>query len=148
MHHIEGFIGKLDHLQKICKDHDSLEVVPCPRDHKFGFIPVTDELYDLVRDMHISECPTCGHELNPMESFGEKFQPIALIETDYFGGGGEQSAILWKDNKRKRFKKRIENNIDKALKELGVVAEGNMDEFDTLGLSQHRTNESWLGRDN
>jgi hypothetical protein len=73
-----------------------------------------------------------------------KSVPIAWIETDYFGGAGDQSAILWKDGKKKRYRKRLGHNIDDAAKELGVVCEGDFDEFDTLGLGRYRTNESWL----
>ena len=58
----------------------------------------------------------------------------AVINTDYFGGIGAQKANVY------RYGKRILNlvSINKALRNLGVIADRNKDEFDTLNLSKYR----------
>ncbi len=59
---------------------------------------------------------------------------FAVIATDYFGGVGDQGAALY------RGETLIPGSvsINAALQGLGVVKQNGLDEFDTLGLSQHR----------
>lgn len=67
-----------------------------------------------------------------------------FIETDYFGGIGEQFAYLFVNGVKKR-PKHTSLPINKCLKEFGVVSNPGMDEFDTLNLSKWRTNEELFG---
>jgi hypothetical protein len=135
-HHISGFIGPEEHLKTQTKDLMYAQVIPLAQG--MAFLPLGDELYDEI----------CKYNRQPMKWLAKKLgeDHIAWIETDYFGGFGEQSAILWKDGKKKRYRKRFGGNIDEALKELGVVCEGS-DEFDALGLGKHRLNDAWLGKE-
>lgn len=136
-HHISGFIGPTQHLKDQTKELTNAQVIPLAQG--MAFLPMGSELYEEIWKFN----------RYPMKWLAKKFKPvpIAWIETDYFGGFGEQSAILWKDGKKRRFRKRQGGNIDEAMKELGVVCEGDKDEFDTLGLCKHRLNESWLGKE-
>jgi hypothetical protein len=68
-----------------------------------------------------------------------KQQPVLYIQTDYFGGCGEQSAQLLSLGKKTRFK-----TINQALSKIGVQATTRKDEFDVIGLGMHRDNESFL----
>ncbi len=68
---------------------------------------------------------------------------IALISTDYFGGLGEQSAKLWLEGFQVEVKDK-ERPINEALKKLGVVAEMDLDEFDTIRLGYYRSIEDIL----
>jgi len=69
---------------------------------------------------------------------------IAKIETDYFGGSGQQSAKLFINNKKVYDKSSEQdwslNPINDVLKEMGVQRLDGQDEFDTIGLSKYRTN--------
>jgi hypothetical protein len=81
-----------------------------------------------------------------MKEFG-KDKTIAKIETNYFGGGGDQSAKLFINNK-KVYDKSDEQDwsvkpINDVLKELGVVSKPGMDEFDTIGLGRYRENQDF-----
>lgn len=72
---------------------------------------------------------------------------ICKIVTDYFGGFGDQSAKLYRDdtilmNEDTR-KDPDSNPINQALKMMGVKAKTGMDEFDTINLSRYRTNEDF-----
>jgi hypothetical protein len=131
-HHISGFIGPTAHLQEQTKDLANAKVIPLAQG--LAFLPLGNALYEEIWKINP----------HPMKWLSKKFSvPVAWIETDYFGGAGNQNAILWKDGKKRRYR----DSIDAALDALGVVCEGDKDEFDTLGLGHHRTNESWLGID-
>lgn len=81
-----------------------------------------------------------------IREFG-KDKMIAKINTDYFGGGGEQSAMLFDCNK-KVYDKSDEQNwsvhpINDVLKMMGVVSDVGCDEFDTIGLGRYRSNNDF-----
>jgi hypothetical protein len=71
--------------------------------------------------------------------------PIAYVETEYFGGIGDQAAAVYRDGQRIYAEGMIdlddprhggEGNINDALALLGVVAGEGEDEFDALGLGR------------
>jgi len=136
-HHISGFIGPEDKLKEQTKDLTNAQVIPLAQG--MAFLPLGSELYDEVYK----------YNPQPMKWLAKKLgkDSIAWIETDYFGGAGEQSAITWIKGNKHRYRERYGGNIDNAMKALGVVCEGDKDEFDTLGLGKHRTNDSWLGKE-
>jgi len=72
---------------------------------------------------------------------------ICKIETDYFGGFGDKSSKLYRDNlilmNEDTRKDPDSNPINQALKMMGVKAKTGMDEFDTINLSRYRTNEDF-----
>jgi hypothetical protein len=71
---------------------------------------------------------------------------IALISTDYFGGWGEQTATLYIDGKlayKGDSGAGDPEPINNALRFMGVVAEGEDDEFDTVGLGHYRSNRDF-----
>jgi len=72
---------------------------------------------------------------------------ICKIETDYFGGFGDQSAKLYRDDiilmNESTQKDIVYNPINKALKMMGIKAKKGMDEFDTINLGRYRTNEDF-----
>jgi len=64
----------------------------------------------------------------------------AIIETDYFGGHGDQAAVVY--HARACLMPRTEGRrgpINRALRLLGVRASRGRDEFDTLGLANYRS---------
>jgi len=72
---------------------------------------------------------------------------VALIETDYFGGSGGQSAKLFLNGKI-IFKNEDDysistNPINSVLKQIGVTRLVPNDEFDTIGLSKYRSNKDF-----
>lgn len=92
------------------------------------------------------------YELLVQESRNGK---LAYIETDYFGGVGSQSAILFEkgfikikphktetywDEKSSSFLHKPEGDkaINIVLKELGVYKENGKDEFDSIRLGNYR----------
>lgn len=80
--------------------------------------------------------------------FGKE-KMVAKISTDYFGGSGSQTAKLFVDNK---IKYEGDNEFDyglspinDVLKKMGIVKKEGIDEFDTIGLGNYRTNEDFNG---
>ena len=81
-----------------------------------------------------------------IEEFG-KDKTIAFITTDYFGGMGNQSAKLIINNfiiydKDDEYDYNL-RPINTVLKKMGVVKNDGMDEFDTIGLGNYRTNNDF-----
>ncbi len=81
-----------------------------------------------------------------IKEFG-KDKMIAKIETDYFGGSGNQSAKLFVNNER-IYSKSDEQDwsikpINDVLKMMGVQRLSGNDEFDTIGLGKYRKNEDF-----
>jgi hypothetical protein len=93
--------------------------------------------------------------------------PIAYVEADFFGGTGQQAAVLWEHGEialgplvdpeptmllrhRRLFRRRrlSDRPFNQVLRAMGVsVAPGQLDEFDTVGLGRHRDTDDWLGDD-
>ena len=66
---------------------------------------------------------------------------FAIIQTDYFGGIGNQYANVFNDevNADKNIR-----TINQALKYLGVIVKNGLDEFDTVGLDKIRSQPGYL----
>lgn len=84
--------------------------------------------------------------ISNLVKFG-KGKMIASISTDYFGGMGYQSAKLFVD-KNIEYEADDEYDystrpINTVLKKMGVVVKDGMDEFDSIGLGNYRTNEDF-----
>ena len=67
---------------------------------------------------------------------------FAIIFTDYFGGVGEQGAVVYEDGKRLSVKKT--HPINWALNRLGVKRIDKQDEFDTVGLGKYRNFDDYF----
>ncbi len=76
-----------------------------------------------------------------------KERTISYISTDYFGGAGHQEAKLFVNNKKEYDKSSefdwSERPINTVLKKMGIKAKDGMDEFDTIGLSNFRSNQDF-----
>jgi len=72
---------------------------------------------------------------------------FAIIETDYFGGTGDQAAVVYEAGHAVLPGRSASiGPINDALLALGVVSNGSQDPFDTVGLGRFRRVES-LGLD-
>jgi hypothetical protein len=76
-----------------------------------------------------------------------KGKMIAKINTDYFGGSGNQSAKLFINGE---LEYEVDDEYDYSLrpintvlKKMGVVKKDGMDEFDTIGLGKYRNNDDF-----
>jgi hypothetical protein len=81
--------------------------------------------------------------ISNIREFG-KDKTVGVLSTDYFGSAGHQEAKLFVNNKKEYDKSSefdwSERPINSVLKMIGVVSEIGMDEFDTINLSNFRSN--------
>lgn len=79
-----------------------------------------------------------------MMKITDRAEPLyTVIETHYFGGIGDQWALVYCGD---RLADDRITQISPALKFLGVQRQDGMDEFDTVGLSKYRSMPEYLDR--
>ena len=81
-----------------------------------------------------------------IRDFG-KDKTVGVISTDYFGGSGHQEGKLFVNNK-KEYEGSSEFNwserpINTVLMKMGISKKDGQDEFDTIGLSNFRSNQDF-----
>jgi hypothetical protein len=69
---------------------------------------------------------------------------LAYIEAEVFGGAGVQAHALFSEGKAIGQVVVSENAINEALRFLGVTRGEAHDEFEAVGLGQHRDTDRWL----
>ena len=62
-----------------------------------------------------------------------------------FGGMESQSAVVWDGDALRWGPDAVDYAINQALWLLGVAAADGKDEFDMIGLGQHRHTDQWAG---
>lgn len=69
---------------------------------------------------------------------------LAYIEAEFFGGSGTQAHAIYSAGKSVGAPVVSESSINDALRYLGINKGDSLDEFEAVGLGQHRNTESWL----
>lgn len=120
-------------------------------------LPVEEDVYDAIvrgavpRDPHGAEHADFGEEWYfgrpPLAAFAawiSRGASVAYVETEYFGGLGDQGACVWINGAWDYGPKRGSVGvINEALARVGVVREEARDEFEVLGLDRRRANEDF-----
>lgn len=162
MHCIQFIIGEDAHIQSICAQYN--EAKYCRLEQNFAAIPLIAPFLAEVEQLYAgTDLPDYGDlQLSPDFEYATPAlftflceqtvdNDLAYVETDYFGGAGQQSAALFRgirvaaaysDAKNPNI-----NPINLVLKELNVVCTKTWDEFDSIGLGDYRSNKDLL-RDN
>ncbi|MEU6465289.1 hypothetical protein [Streptomyces sp. NPDC046976] len=122
-----------------------------------SLLPMTDEVFDAVTDGTVEGALGFWRLPGGFEKLLARWSavgPVAYVEAEYFGGAGEQRAAVWADGElvlgpldaptRTWFSRSV-SPISGALRRLGVRRGPGEDEFDTVGLGRHRSNDDWLG---
>ena len=143
-HSIAGFIAPVETLREGTRH--LRHAVVASLEQGFGFLPATDALDDELG----------GGEI-PHEEFWRLTQGlarlgvelsrggrVAYVETDYFGGSGDQAAMAWEDGEVLSAPSRTRMGaINSALLRLDVETGDADDRFDALGLVRHRHTDDW-----
>jgi hypothetical protein len=84
--------------------------------------------------------------ISNIREFG-KDKTVGVLSTDYFGGAGHQEGKLFVNNK-KEYEGSSEFNwserpINTILMKMGISKKDGLDEFDTIGLSNFRSNRDF-----
>ena len=158
MHDVTALIAKSDRLTAATRRFET--VVVCPLVQGFSLLPITE---DFAKELSVyaSQTKAPGPLTKPIKELSNGLHalaieishdcPIAYISTCYFGGQGGQNALVW-DKGSLRFSPTTQHYdqvwpnspISQALRAIGVLAEEGMDEFDTLGLGNHRETHRWV----
>jgi hypothetical protein len=143
-HIIAGFIARTETLREAAPRWPGARVIPLAQG--LGFLPLTEELSEpmpaddpnTLFDYLSAELADFGRELSALA-------PVAYVETQYYGGLGRQCALAWHDGDVVAGPERAPiGPINVALRAIGVVCEGELDEFDSVHLGWFRCNEEWL----
>ena len=107
---------------------EKLQTIGCLETNcqKITWFPRENSLYQLMKNIS---------KENPVE--------FMIIQTDYHGGVGNQNANLYKEDKNVDLNI---NTISKGLQYLRVNKGSFYDEFEAVGLNNHRTNPEFLDK--
>jgi hypothetical protein len=128
-----------------------------PLRHGLALLPVTDVLYEALGGDATGAHP--GFRQLPGGLAGllaewSKAGPVAYVESEYFGGVGEENAAVWRDGRPALGPLHLAEGesapaegspVARALRALGIRALGSRDEFDVVGLGRHRDHEDRPG---
>jgi hypothetical protein len=147
-HTVQAFIAKIEILQEASGGLNCAHVVSL--EQGLALLLNTDEFYDELSE---SEGDNLPHEefhklSSELTQFGVECSAhtaIAYIETDYWGGEGEQAALLWEHGQvvYGPSKGRM-GPINDVLRRMGVERRNNLDEFEAVGLHRYRDNKDWI----
>lgn len=110
-------------------------------------VPLEDDDLDLLATFHGAGTPGFTHlsqafiqVLAALSQFGK----LVYFETEYFGGMGSQCAVAFDGGFMiPNTLLSGEGSINTALKAIGITSGSAVDEFDYIGLSQHRNTSDW-----
>ena len=72
-------------------------------------------------------------------------EAVGYLEAEYFGGQGEQAAVLWQGGRRQGAWGPDYGALNTVLRSLGVsAARANEDEFEAVGLGRYRHTDDWV----
>jgi hypothetical protein len=145
---LQAFIADPDTLTRLAKDSPSSRPVQLAQG--LALLPFTDPL----REALMSSAPIVErYRYQPFSCLswhgGLKAQGIAgpkglaYVEAEFFGGVGDQNAILWRLDRVVEGPVTGPRVINRVLKLLGVQCQAERDEFDTLGLRRFRETAHW-----
>lgn len=115
-------------------------------------IPVDESLYDAIaaRFAAAPMVDALDHAprgiANALANATARGGGLAYVETDYFGGAGEQSALAYVDGVEACAPARSRGAggpINAALRVIGVIRDATDDEFDTIGLGLRRSMDDY-----
>ena len=116
------------------------------RNEKINSVLENKEKSEEIKWAELPEGILATTHIPNVREFG-KDKTIAKISTDYFGGNGHQEAKLFVNNKKEYDKSSefdwTERPINTVLKMMGVSKKDQKDEFDTINLSNYRSNEDF-----
>ena len=143
---LKAYIGKRENLTPISESYHEAAIVDL--NNAISMIPITDELFDEINEMRVSDGIDKFSFLNEnlerktIDLIGNR--EVAYVESEFFGGQGGHIGLVWKNGKRNFVGKFGKNAMNEILKRLGVNRKLSKDEFETIGLDRNRHTEDWV----
>ena len=161
-HRLQAALGPSAVAEAFARRWAQARVVALPQG--FALVPLTPVLTDDVDELTWLDRRRLAPSPHPSLSAGvaavlaeaSAAGPLAYVETDSFGGVGEQHAAVWErgavvlgplasrtawDDERLDLAPPEAQAINRALRRMGVTTRGGQDPFDALGLGRYRDTE-------
>jgi hypothetical protein len=156
MHWVQALIASEEILAEASRHFSSLIV--CPLSQGLALVPITGRA---EQDLGVSELASSdpSPQLADDMALGAAALaarlsiqgPVVYAATFFHGGTGGQDALVWVAGELVLTLHDDEENpsqwpdspISRALRQIGVKAPDGQDEFDAIGLGNHRSNEAW-----
>lgn len=142
-HMIRAIIGKDAVIQSITEHWVYAEMIKLPQDYAFIFL--NDSLFDDIEELYDLENTHDYPHLNFLTDSVIDFlkdnsigAQLVYVETDYFGGYGIQSGVLFDNGEMKCEPMYGDGTVNHLLSLLGVRKQLLKDEFDSLELYKYR----------
>lgn len=156
MHWVQAIIAS---EKTIAEAHQLIpSLVVCPLSQGLALVPMTREAEQELSASQFAR-------LDPSTPLAEEMAlgvaalaarlsvhgPVVYAATFFHGGTGGQDALVWVAGELVLSLHDTEDNpsqwpnsaISRALRQVGVKAPDGEDEFDAIGLGNHRSNEGW-----
>jgi len=155
MHSISAFVHSQPLRDPILDELPSYQQVPLG--HGLVLVPATDQLFSELHRRCVQKGGRQYSEFRDLVPAGvglletlSLHSPVAYFETEYFGGSGDQVAMLFRQGHLalgplQESSRRADQPgpINQVLHELGVRKRGAADEFEAVGLDSLRSMEEW-----
>jgi hypothetical protein len=153
VHYIFAVVGNTRLSAEIAAQSGSPYVASLRED--LSIVGLGDEQLDVLAGVNFDDCVAGFDHLNPelQRRLAEASHrgDLVYLETQYTGGSGAQAAaffragrLFWSEYESSAVRITRSSPINRALRELGVIAKAGIDEFDTVGLTRFRTLSRFL----
>lgn len=133
-----AFSGPLPQRLKIIHLVGGMDMLPLSTEalkvHDIPFCPLTDEGEKELPPQLLKLCEHLSKQCT-----------LAYVEAEIFGGAGAQAHAVFSEGRAIGQAVVSESAINDALRYLGVTKGEAHDEFEAVGLGQHRDTDEWLG---
>lgn len=147
MHCIHGFLATPERLNQFAMAYKLSH--PCAYlEQHLGFFPLNEtdlHALSLSSPIYVEGFTYLSEQLMEVMAMFSRNSIMAYVETDYFGGAGEQGAVAY-TNGVLRYSPRVAPHgpINDVLHLFGVFVPRGGDAFEAVGLGKKRTNEDYL----
>ena len=132
-----SFSGPLPQKLQVVGLRGGIDMLPLTTEalkiHSISFCPLVDEGSEEVPPQLLKLCEGLSNKCT-----------LAYIEAEFFGGAGAQAHALFSKGKAIGQAVVSESAINEVLSYLGVTRGEAHDEFEAVGLGQHRDTDGWL----
>jgi hypothetical protein len=146
---LEAIIGKTSTLNSTAPELDHARVVPL--NEELSLIPLTKALFGELQERFGEKGKKPFEELWQLSTAAAQFAiqlsqngMVAYVEAEFFGGVGEQAAVVWQNGQVIAGPWRQTDAINRALRQFNVDKKDHYDEFEAVGLDRHRATWEWL----
>jgi hypothetical protein len=146
---LEAIIGLAEPIRKSCQGIENAHAIPLAQG--LAMIPLTGDLRTELEGCESGESSPAvdstaylSDGVTAWIADASENSTIVWIEATYFGGWGGQTIVVRQNGAIIKGPVSGPDVINQALKMLGVEAEKDLDEFDTLGLGRYRHTRKWL----